>query len=138
MIRAWRWLTAHVSWDRAVFVVSVFAVALAGLTYTSHVEGRLDCQARYNEVNNARTRALTEVAADERAAERRIQDAEATLWLNPAVGRERKPGEPIDPSVLADFAELRQALQAWRDATVQADADRAQHPVPPPPSTVCD
>lgn len=131
-------MAAHISWDRFIFVFSVLLVAGAGLWYTHDVEGRLDCQARYNERNNARTRALTDVAQDERVAERRVQDAEATQWLNPAIARPRPAGQPIDPSVLADFAELRAALQAWREATVQADADRAQHPVPPPPSEVCD
>lgn len=137
MIRAWRWLTGHLAWDRFIFVFSVLVVAGVGLWYTSDVEHRLDCQARYNEANNARTRALTESAQDERAAERRVQEAEATLWLNPAIGRPRPAGQPIDPSILADFTELRAAYQAWRVAIADADADRALHPVPPPPSATC-
>lgn len=42
MRRAWRWLAARVAWDRLVFVVSVLAVAIAGVTYTNHVQREAD------------------------------------------------------------------------------------------------
>jgi hypothetical protein len=94
------------------------------------------CQAQYNEDNNARTRALTEAAAKERAAGRsRVTEAEAALWLSPKLIRQ--PGAPIDPAVLAAFRELQAALTAWRLVEVEVDKERQAHPVPPPPSARC-
>jgi len=93
------------------------------------------CQARYNEDNNERTRALTEAAARERAAERRVTEANAALWLSPKIVRE--PGQPVDPAVLAAFKELQAAFVAWRVVEVEVDKERLAHPVPPPPSALC-
>lgn len=115
-------------------IVSVLAVVQSYRT-TQAQKSFVECQARYNQTNNERTRALTETAAKERAAQRRVSDAEASLWLNPKL-RTGKPGQP-DPSVLADFHELQAALTNWRKVVTQSDAERAAHPVPPAPSSLC-
>jgi type II secretory pathway component HofQ len=93
------------------------------------------CQARYNDVNNERTRALTEAGDKERVALRRVTEANAALWLNPKLIR--APGAPIDPAVLAAFHELQAALTIWRIVEVEVDKERKAHPVPPPPRDLC-
>lgn len=122
----------------------VASLVSVGLSYRATAKAQHDererqkftaCQANYNEVNNQRTRALTEAAAKERAADRRITEANAALWLNPKLIR--APGAPIDPAVLAAFRELQAALTNWRTVEVDVDKERAAHPVPPPPSAVC-
>lgn len=118
-------------------VVPFVVIVAFGLFYTHRVEGRLKCQARYNETINTRTRVLTEATDLERDATRAVLDAEAKLWLNPAIGRDRSPGEPVDPTLLQAFNELRTALSEWRETVATADAQRREHPVPPPPSELC-
>lgn len=121
-----------------VLLVLASLVAVVQSWRTSSAQSDyVKCQARYNEINNERTRALTETAETERAAERRVQNAEANLWLNPAITRPRQAGQPVDPAILAAFNELRMALTAWRETTAAADARRLDHPVPPPPSELC-
>lgn len=116
-------------------VVSLLAVVQSYRT-TQAQRSFVRCQASYNEVNNERTRALTEATERERAAERRVQNAEANLWLNPKL-TERQPGDPVDPSVLAAFHELQTALQNWQMVTAEADLERKAHPVPQAPSELC-
>jgi hypothetical protein len=120
----------------ALLLVSMLAVLQSCLTTRAQQEF-VQCQAEYNEVNNARTRALTESAQRERAAERRVQQAEAGLWLNPHLLDERPAGAGPHPEVLAAFTELQAALTNWRQVAAEADASRAKHPVPPPPSSRC-
>ena len=128
----------RVGWDRVVFAVSILAMVFAGLTYTNDVDAHLECQARYNETNNARTRALTEANDKERRADRAEDKARATLFTHPAILK------PVADRSPAEIDEIRQLAVAWQHALTeeqrqQADADleRAEHPVPPPPSEVC-
>ncbi|HEY9411108.1 MAG TPA: hypothetical protein VIP77_16130 [Jiangellaceae bacterium] len=115
--------------------MSLLAVVQAYRT-TQAQRSFVRCQATYNEVNNERTRALAEATERERHADRRVQEANAALWLNPNLAT-RKPGEPINPSVLAAFRELQAALQNWQTVTAEADEERRDHPVPPAPSELC-
>jgi hypothetical protein len=113
-------------------------LASVGFWYTREVQSRLECQARYNEVNNARTRALTEATAKERQAGRAEDKARANLITNPAI---LKPAADRTP---AEAEHLRQLTLAWQATLVEeqrqqaaADAERQQYPVPPPPSELC-
>jgi hypothetical protein len=120
----------------ALLSVGMSAVATAQTRSNEQARQRfVVCQARYNEINNVRTRALTEATERERAAGRRVTEAEAALWLSPKLIRQ--PGQPIDPAVLAAFKELQVALTNWRAVIVEVDRERQAHPVPPPPSALC-
>jgi hypothetical protein len=99
---------------------------------------RIACQERYNEANNARTRALTEVTAAEREAERRRSDALDAVFLDPSLLK------PADQRTAADrerilrlFKEYLAAIRALLAERADADRARAANPVPPPPSAVC-
>lgn len=109
-----------------------------GAGYTYRVEGRLECQARYNETNNERSRALTEAADKERQAERAEKIARAALFTHPAILT------PASDRTPAAREEMRKLAVAWQLALTEeqkqqtaADAERREHPVPPPPSEVC-
>jgi hypothetical protein len=133
-----RRLVARVAVDRLITAVSLIAVVAAGVWYTRTVETRLECQARYNEVNNQRTRILTEVSDRERASSRRVVDAQAAVSRHPAAFI------PRDERTPEQRREVEALARAWGEASVQqqqdridADKARAENPVPPPPSEVC-
>lgn len=120
-----------------VMVASLVALVLAG--YSSYRSRELArCQAQYNEVNNQRTRELTGVAEEERAAERRSSDALGALFLDPSLQKPAEQRTAADRKRVADlFAAYVAAERAKRAARAEADKARAANPVPPPPSTVC-
>jgi hypothetical protein len=129
---------ARVAIDRLITAVSLIAVVAAGVWYTSRVEAHLNCQAHYNEINNQRTRALTDAAAKERVADRAEDKARADLFTHPAL---LKPTATRTP---AEREEIRRLAVAWQHALTEeqkqqnaADVERREHPVPPPPSEVC-
>jgi hypothetical protein len=99
---------------------------------------RIACQERYNEANNARTRALTEVTASERVAERRWRDALNALFKDPSLRKARDEQTAEDRArVQRLFLEyLARIDQLEREQRV-ADVARVANPVPPPPSAVC-
>jgi hypothetical protein len=121
----------------ALVVLSLVAVGQSWRTSSAQSD-YVKCQAHYNEINNARTRILTEVSDRERASSRRVVDAQAAVFRHPAalIPREdRTPQQQREIDVLA---------RAWGAATIQqqqdrvdADAARAENPVPPPPSELC-
>lgn len=126
-------------WRSVAFVVAIVVVVALGVLYTGRVESRLECQARYNEGNNARSRILTEAGDLERAATDRKEKAWAALVLNPAAlvpPDRRTPKQRAEVAGLA--VELQAAYQGWLEQRAAADRERAEHPVPPPPSSVCD
>jgi hypothetical protein len=115
-------------------VLSLVLIAVVGV----YVVRLAVCQAAVNEANNQRTRALTEVTADERAAERNAIDLLFALLRNPSVTK------PADERTAADRArvaalvvELRAAGERLEVERAEADTARRAHPVPPPPSVVC-
>jgi hypothetical protein len=127
------------AWRRVTSVVALVVVVSLGVLYTNRVESHLNCQARYNETNNARSRALTEAGDKERVADRAEDKARADLITNSAILK------PVADRTAAENERLRQLAVAWQHALteeqvqqVAADAERRQHPVPPPPSEVCD
>jgi hypothetical protein len=133
-----RRLASHIAWDRLFYALSVLAVVIAGVTYVTRIESHLECQARYNETNNTRSRALTEATEKERRADRAEDRARAALFTHPAVLK------PSEERTTAEREEMRQLAVAWQQALTEeqkqqaaADRERAEHPVPPPPSEVC-
>lgn len=125
-------------WRRVIAVLAVLAVAGMSLWYTNRVESHLQCQARYNETNNQRSRALTEANDKERAADRAEDKARADLFTHPALLK------PAADRTRVDGEEIRRLAVAWQHALteeqrqqVAADVERREHPVPPPPSEVC-
>lgn len=133
-----RRMWARVAVDRLITAVSLIAVVAAGVWYTSRVEAHLNCQARYNETNNQRTRALTDATNKERVADRAEDKARADLFTHPAL---LKPAATRTP---AEVEQLRQLAVAWQHSLTEeqkqqaaADVERQEHPVPPPPSEVC-
>jgi hypothetical protein len=72
------------------------------------------CQARYAEVSNASQRARAEAAEQDRRAQDAMFDAIAD-----------QPRQAVT------------AVRAYRDLRRAADAQRAQNPIPPAPSTNC-
>lgn len=125
-------------WRGVARVLPLILLFVLGAGYTYRVEGRLECQARYNETNNARSRALNEAAEKERQAERAEKLTRAALFTHPAV---LTPAADRTP---AQREEIRRLAVAWQRALTEeqaqqaaADAERREHPVPPPPSEVC-
>lgn len=102
------------------------------------VAAQSTCQAEYNAVNNQRTRALTEVASAERAAERRAIDLLFDALFDPAVRKPAAERTAADRERIAALtAEVFQAVEALRVERAKADAARAANPVPDPPQTIC-
>lgn len=120
-----------------VLVASLLALALSAYSgWRSYAYTQ--CQAGYNEVNNERTRALSEAADQERAAQRRTDDAERALFTDPALSKaaaERTPAEQARIQGL--FREYQNALTALEQERAEADKARKDHPVPAPPSKTC-
>lgn len=124
---------------RAVVVLGIVGsgVALAQAREASAQNRRLtECVAAYNNVNNQRSVALTKATDEERAAERKADDAQAALFLSPALGKpKRTPVEQAE--VLRLFRAYQEALSDQRKERADADDARRDHPIPDPPSQVC-
>jgi hypothetical protein len=120
-----------------VTVAAVLAMFVAVYTgYQTREQAR--CQARYNEVNNERTRILTDVGARERDAQRARDDALDATFLDPSLlkpATDRTPQERQRVQTL--FAEYRKAAERLHVERVAADKARADNPVPEPPSVTC-
>jgi hypothetical protein len=120
-----------------VMVASIMALLLSG--YSSYRARQfIECQAEYNEINNERTRALTESTARERDAERRRDDALDDVFgdpslLKPVAERTEEDAERVRRL----FAEYLDARLKLRQERAQADAARRVNPVPAPPSVTC-
>lgn len=120
-----------------VLVASLLALVAAGYNgYRSNAFAK--CQAHYNEVNNERTRVITESADRERQADRAAEAANAALWLSPALSKPANQRTTEDQANLIRlFAAYQKALADQQAANLEADRIRAEHPVPPSPSRVC-
>lgn len=115
-------------------IVALGAAAYSG--YQSRAYAR--CQGHYNEINNQRTRALTDAADQERTAQRRKDDAAEALFTSPVLAKPADKRTPADQQQIADlFREYQDSLTAFRRERSAADKARAEHPVPPPPSQTC-
>lgn len=124
--------------DVIIRVVVVLSVAGSGLAVWQTRE-LASCVAAYNNVNNARSVALTEAAEQERDAERVADDAQAALFLSPIVAK------PVEQRTVAEQTELLRLFRAYQTALTNqtkerasADDARRDHPIPDPPKQVCD
>jgi hypothetical protein len=127
------------SWvvDLVVRVIVVLSVAGSGFALYQNRE-LTKCVASYNNTNNARSVALTAATDQERAATRKADDAQASLFLSPILN---KPTEKRTP---ADRTEIQRLFRAYQLALTEqskeratADDARRDHPIPDPPSAVC-
>jgi hypothetical protein len=123
-------------------LVACFAAGLMVAAYlvvlNRQVNDLARCQAAYNEINNQRTRALTEVTADERAAERRAIDLLFSLLRDPSLAKPASERTNADRKRIAALAvELRAAAETLQVERAKADLARTAHPVPAPPSQSC-
>lgn len=126
-------------WRQLAFVLGVVVVVALGVLYTNRVESHLKCQARYNETNNARSRALTDAADKERKADRAEDKARAALFTHPSILKSAEDRTPAEREELRRLAVVwQQALTEEQKQQAAADVERREHPVPPPPSEVCD
>jgi ABC-type transporter MlaC component len=120
-----------------VLAVSLVSLVMAAVTSIQSYR-QAACQANYNEINNQRTRILTDVGAKEREAERRRDAALDATFLDPSVAKPVSQRTPEDQHrVQALFAEYLDAARAVATERAAADEARAANPVPPPPSAVC-
>lgn len=132
-------MTLSSKWWSWVFLV--VSVAALGMAVVSEVGRQSDaaCQAEYNEINNERTRILTDVGAQERDAERRRDDALDRTFLDPSLLKSPDDRTPADRQhVQALFREYLAAAENLQTERAAADKARRENPVPPPPSQICD
>jgi hypothetical protein len=123
--------------DWLVRIAVIVSVAVS--SYSAwQLQNLTSCVARYNDANNVRAVILTEATSKERTTERRADDAQAALFLYPAVGK------PVGQRTPAEQAEIQRLFRAYQTAlsdqkTERAAADdaRVDHPIPDPPSEVC-
>lgn len=123
--------------ERVVRSTVVLWIVVTGF-FAWQVQDLSSCVANYNDVNNTRAKVLTEANDEERNAERKADDAQAALFLDPAVSK------PMGQRTPAEQAELLRLLRAYQKALSdqkkeRADADGARrvHPIPDPPREVC-
>jgi len=120
---------------RVTVVVSLFIGGFAWL----QTQDLAQCVATYNNVNNARSVALTEAADEERAAERKADDAQAALFLSPILNKQTEDRTPAETAeLLRLFRAYQVALTEQTKERASADDARRDHPIPDPPKQVCD
>lgn len=137
-LRWFRYLMSSRLADWFVKIAVIVSVALSGF---SAWQGQklTACVAEYNNVNNLRSKILTGAADQERAAESRADRAQAALFTSPLAGK------PPGTRTRTEQAELIRLFRAYQSALAEQEKERAQaddarrdHPIPDPPSEVCD
>jgi hypothetical protein len=135
-VRLRRFMSSKVA-DWLVRIAVIVSVIVSSFS-AWQLQNLTSCVARYNDANNTRSVVLTEATNQERMAERRADDAQAALFLNPAVSK------PAAQRTAAERAEILRLFRAYQTAlsdqkTERAAADdaRVDHPIPDPPSEVC-
>lgn len=126
------------AWLPWILLVASMGALVVGVASEISRQSGARCQAQYNEINNERTRILTDVGAQERAAQRRRDDALDRTFLDPSLLK------PADQRTAADRAHVQELFREYLAAAQQlqveraeADKARAENPVPPPPSQTC-
>jgi hypothetical protein len=123
----------------STFVILVMAVAGLIISINSTAESKaqqrrlsaiVECQNRYNEINNERTRRITDAASKERAAE--FESDTALYNFVNALAKGASEQERVRV-----FAILTEKLAAQQQVQIEGDRERALHPVPPPPDAFC-
>lgn len=119
---------------RALVIVSVMVSTFAAWRW----QDLTACIGRYNDVSNQRSVILTKATDDERRAERTADDAQAALFLDPAVSKAAEKRTPAESAeILRLFRAYQKALTEQANERIEADNARHQHPVPEPPKDVC-
>lgn len=119
---------------RALVIVSVMVSTFAAWRW----QDLTTCIGRYNDVSNQRSVILTKATDDERRAERTADDAQAALFLAPAVSKSTENRTPAEKAeILRLFRAYQKALTEQANERIEADNARDQHPVPDPPKDVC-
>jgi hypothetical protein len=119
----------------------VLVTAIAGLIVSiqsisetraqqSLLETAVECQNRYNEVNNERTRRITDVTTLERNAEAEADTALFNFTLALAQGKSEEERVKL-------FSIMTEKLSAQEKIRAQGTREREQNPVPPPPEAFC-
>lgn len=122
----------------AVVIRAAVVLSIGVGSYAAYQVNELaQCVANYNDANNQRSVALIGATDDERAADRKTNDAQAALFLSPSLGNPQRT-----PAEQAELVRLLRAYQAalsdQRKERADADGARRDHPIPDPPSQVCD
>lgn len=121
-----------------LFVVLVMAlaaifVAISGLARTNEQNVQLkrlvECQNSYNEINNERTRQLSEATTRERAT----QFAADIALFDVVEAANSGNSEKARKAMIV----LREKLDQQATARAALDRERQEHPVPPPPKALC-
>jgi hypothetical protein len=123
--------------ERLVRVCVVLWIVVTGF-FAWQVQDLSSCVANYNDLNNTRAKVLTEASDQERDAERKADDAQAALFLDPAVSKpmqQRTPAEQAE--LLRLFRAYQSALSDQKKERADADGARRVHPIPDPPREVC-
>lgn len=114
-------------------IIAVLLLSLATIGYlvqtNRHIDSYIRCQARYEEASNSRSRLLTGVAEQERDAGQAVMARLGEL----VAGRGATPAQRA-----AALAELDAAYEDWFAVIERTGRQRAENPVPPPPSQACD
>lgn len=124
----------------ALVVVMVVGAISTGylVVLGQRINALTQCQTQYNAINNERTRALTEVTAREREADRARSDALDAVFLDPSLLKPAAQRTPQDARRVRQlFADYLDAVADLKVERAAADKARAEHPVPPPPAAVC-
>jgi hypothetical protein len=124
-------------WDWSFRLIAAISLVGGAISYASY-NNLAQCQAEYNEINNRRTRILTEATNQEREAERRTDDAQAALFLSPITTisvSKRTAAEKAE--LLKLFVQFQESLRVQIEERHEADLARSLNPVPPPPSELC-
>lgn len=137
MVRAsWQKLLSSTLVDGLVRVIVVLSVAGSGFAVYQNRE-LTRCVAAYNNANNARSVAIISATDEERTAERKVDDAQAELFLSPIVSKpNRTPAEREQLQLL--LRAYQSALIDQRKERATADDARRDHPIPNPPSALCE
>src|SRR3546814_16859150 len=112
---------------RGGLVVTIVATGL----FARQVQNLTDCVAAYNDANNERSVVLTEATNDERAAERKADDAQAALFLSPIVSIPTAHRTTLQHAAMLLLLPVHQLpLYAPAKAQIASDASRRTHTNP--------
>jgi hypothetical protein len=127
------WVT-YTTFVLLVVAVSALLVAITGITKANEAVVQLrrlvECQNRYNETNNERTRQLAAAAEFENAAETKAD--QKLLRVSTLIDQRATPTE-----MSKAISDLKVALRDQEDAREATSEERRKHPVPPPPQALC-
>jgi hypothetical protein len=122
-------VTTAVDWITRI--VGTLSLVFLGVFYMAERD-QAQCQAEFNVANLARNRNLDGVVAEERAANRRADDALAGVLTTLLT----QPPAPAEARRRA-LEELQMTLSELREARIEADEARKKNPPIADPETAC-